>query len=151
NAAGALFRMNQREKVWPLLRHSSDPRVRSYLIDRLRPLGADAGSIIKHFDEERDITIRRALILSLGEAAGKELSPEIKRAFLPKLHELYRTDSDPGLHAAAEWLLRTWHQETCLKQANAGWAKNKKEREERIDSIRRQLKASRASSTPGVP
>ena len=42
NAAVALLRMNQPAKVWPLLRHSPDPRVRSYLIHRLGPLGADA-------------------------------------------------------------------------------------------------------------
>ena len=42
NAAVALLRMNQPEKVWPLLKHSPDPRVRSYLIHRLGPLGADA-------------------------------------------------------------------------------------------------------------
>ena len=59
--------MNQPEKVWPLLKHSPDPRVRSYLIHRLSPLGADAEAIIKRLDEEPDVTIRRALLLSLGE------------------------------------------------------------------------------------
>ena len=47
NAAVALLRMNQPEKVWPLLKHSPDPRVRSYLIHRLSPLGADAEALIK--------------------------------------------------------------------------------------------------------
>ena len=67
NAAVALLRMSQPEKVWPLLKHSPDPRVRSYLIHRLGPLGADAGAIVKRLDEESDLTIRRALLLSLGE------------------------------------------------------------------------------------
>ena len=40
NAAVALLKMGQPEKVWPLLKHSPDPRVRSYLIHRLSPLGA---------------------------------------------------------------------------------------------------------------
>ena len=35
NAAVALLKMNQPAKVWPLLKHSPDPRVRSYLIHRL--------------------------------------------------------------------------------------------------------------------
>ncbi len=35
NGAVALLRMNQPAKVWPLLKHSPDPRVRSYLIHRL--------------------------------------------------------------------------------------------------------------------
>src|SRR5262249_58050502 len=43
NAAVALLRMNQPEKVWPLLKHSPDPRARSYLIHRLSPLEAAAG------------------------------------------------------------------------------------------------------------
>ena len=76
NAAVALLRMNQPEKVWPLLKHSPDPRVRSYLIHRLGPLGADAEAIVKRLDEEPDITIRRALLLSLGEFNEKELSPD---------------------------------------------------------------------------
>ena len=71
NAAVALLRMNQPEKVWPLLKHSPDPRVRSYLIHRFGPLGADARAIVKRLDEEPDITIRRALILSLGEFERK--------------------------------------------------------------------------------
>ena len=35
NAAVALLRMHQPAKVWPLLKHSPDPRGRSYLIHRL--------------------------------------------------------------------------------------------------------------------
>jgi hypothetical protein len=50
NAAVELLRMNQPEKVWPLLKRSDqpeDPRVRSYLIHRFGPRGADAGAIVK--------------------------------------------------------------------------------------------------------
>ena len=43
NAAVALLRMNHPEKVWPLLKHSPDPRVRSYLIHRLGPWGPTPG------------------------------------------------------------------------------------------------------------
>ncbi len=59
NAAVALLRMNQPAKVWALLKHSPDPRVRSYLIHRLSPLGADAGAIVKQLEIESDLTIRR--------------------------------------------------------------------------------------------
>jgi formylglycine-generating enzyme required for sulfatase activity len=139
NAAMALLRINQAEKVWPLLKQSPDPRVRSYLIHRLIPLGADAGMIIKRLDEEADISIRRALVLSLGEDSGKELSPEFRKSVLPKLQNLYRMDTDPGLHAAVEWLLRTWHQEAWLKHVNDVWAKAKEERAKRLESIRQFL------------
>src|ERR1019366_9273514 len=48
NAAAALLKMNKPEKVWPLLQRTppDDPRVRSYVIHRLSPLGADARAIL---------------------------------------------------------------------------------------------------------
>jgi formylglycine-generating enzyme required for sulfatase activity len=39
----------------------------------------------------------------------------------PSFEQQY--DTDPGLHAAAEWLLRRWNQEAWLKQLNLNWAK----------------------------
>ncbi len=139
NGAVALLRMNKPAQVWPLLKHSPDPRARSYLIHRLASLGADAGAIIQRLDEEPDVTIRRALVLSLGEYGEKEFSPEARRAVLPKLQDMYRTATDPGLHAAAEWLLRQWQQEAWWKQVNDEWAKNKGQREKRLESIQQLL------------
>ena len=40
-AAVALVRMGKAEEVWPLLRHSADPRLRSFIVNWLNPLGAD--------------------------------------------------------------------------------------------------------------
>jgi formylglycine-generating enzyme required for sulfatase activity len=148
NAAVALLRMNQPAKVWPLLKHRPDPRVRSYLIHRLSPLGADARAIIKRLDEERDLTVRRALLLSLGEYSEKELSPEARQAVLPKVQELYRTAADPGLHAAAEWLLRQWQQEAWLKQVNGEWASDKEQREKRLEGIRRAVAKDKERAPP---
>jgi len=122
--------------------------VRSYLIHRLIPLGLDAEAVIRRFDDEPDITIRRALILSLGEDSGKELSPETRKTFLPTLQNLYRTDSDPGLHAAAEWLLRTWNQKAELKRVNDKWAKAKEERAKRLESIRQLVNKGKEKSPP---
>jgi hypothetical protein len=102
NAAVALLRLNRPEKVWPLLKHSPDPRARSYLIHRLAPLGTDAGTLINRLVEEPNLTIRRALLLSLGEFGEQELPPAMRTALLPKLQELFRTTPDPGLRAAAE-------------------------------------------------
>ena len=114
-------RMNQPEKVWPLLKHSlPDPRVRSYLIHRLGPLGADAGAIIKRLDEEPDVTIRRALLLSLGEFGEQDLSPERTGPCCRSCRQCIATDADPGLHAAAEWLLRQWKQEDVAQADERG-------------------------------
>src|SRR3954447_22922557 len=40
-AAVSLARMGQADRVWPLLKHSDDPRLRSFLINWLNPLGTD--------------------------------------------------------------------------------------------------------------
>jgi serine/threonine protein kinase/formylglycine-generating enzyme required for sulfatase activity len=148
NAAAVLLRMNRSEKVWPLLVHSSDPRVRSYLIHRLLPLGVDATEIVKQLEFEPNITIRRALILSLGEHGAKELSREARDALLPKLQAMYRTDADPGLHAAAEWLLRTWEQGPWLKQVNEEWAQDKEQRQMRLQGIERLVEIDQAKTPP---
>jgi formylglycine-generating enzyme required for sulfatase activity len=60
---------------------------------------------------------------------------------------MYRTATDPGLHSASEWLLRTWKQEVWLKQVNEEWAKDKGQREKRLDEIKRTL-AKQQDTTP---
>jgi hypothetical protein len=72
NAAVALLRLNQPEKLWPLLRRTppDDPRVRSYLIDRLSPLGADAGAILQRLDEEPDLNDSAGVATESGGVWG---------------------------------------------------------------------------------
>ncbi len=74
NAAVALIRMGRTEKSWSLLKHSPDPSLRSYLVNRLGPLGVEPGLLIAKLDQESDVSIRRALILSLGEYEVGRLS-----------------------------------------------------------------------------
>jgi serine/threonine protein kinase/formylglycine-generating enzyme required for sulfatase activity len=112
NAAVALLRMGKTERVWPLLAYGPDPRVRSYVVHRLGPLGADARVLARRLQEEPDVTVRRALVLSLGEfGEAKE-----RGALCQRLRDLYRSDPDPGLHSAVEWLLRRWNDEAWIKQ-----------------------------------
>jgi hypothetical protein len=151
NAAVALLRLNQADKVWPLLRRSDqpdDPRLRSYVIDRLAPLRADAAAIVKRLDEEPDVTIRRALVLSLGQYSERELSHETRKTLLPKLQTLYRSEADPGLHAAVEWLLRQWEDEPWLKQVNDEWAKDKEQRAKRLESIQQSIRREKEKLPP---
>jgi len=151
NAAVALLKMNHPEKVWHLLKRSKepdDPRVRSYLIHRFGPLGADAGAIVKRLDEEPDITIQRALILSLGEYSEKDFSHEDRKALLPKLQEKYRKATDPGLHAASEWLLRHWKQDDWLKKTTGEWAEDKEKREKKIEAIKQTLAKVKEKTPP---
>lgn len=106
NAAAALLRMGKPEKVWPLLKHSPDPRLRTNLIHRLAPLGVDAGALVKRLQEEPDASARRALILSLGQYDAAALGKD--QGLVDRLLALYADDPDPGIHGAAGWLLRRW-------------------------------------------
>jgi formylglycine-generating enzyme required for sulfatase activity len=102
------------------------------LIHRLGPLGADTESILKQLESESDLTIRRSLMLSLGEYDEERFPPDARYALLPKLEAIYRTENDPGLHAASEWLFRTWKREAWLKGVNEEWAKDKVRREKTL-------------------
>jgi formylglycine-generating enzyme required for sulfatase activity len=125
NAAVALLRLGQGERVWPLLQHRPDPRLRSYLIHRFSPLGADGRSLVKRLDEEPDVWARRALLLCLGEFTPERLPSAEREALIPTLQKRYRDDPDPGIHGAAEWLLRQpgWRQGDRLREIESELAK----------------------------
>ena len=49
-AAVALVQLGKAEAVWPLLRHSADPRLRSFIVNWLNPLGTDPKRIAAELD-----------------------------------------------------------------------------------------------------
>ena len=121
NAAVALLKTKHADKAWPVLKHSSDPRARSYLVHLLAPLGVDVMVLVRRLREEPDVSIRRALILSLGEFDVAQFAAADRKALIDRLLDLYRTDPDAGLHAAADWLLRQkgWDQGSRLSEIDA--------------------------------
>jgi formylglycine-generating enzyme required for sulfatase activity len=148
NAAVALLRMNQPEKVWPSLKHSPDPRTRSYLVHRFGPLGADAWAIIKRLDEEPDVTVRRVLILSLGEFGEKAWTADDRNQVTKKLKNIYRTAGDPGIHAASEWLLRDWKQGDWLRKVNDEWKHDEETRQKKVQEIMHKLANGQEKTPP---
>jgi formylglycine-generating enzyme required for sulfatase activity len=55
-------------------------------------------------------------LLSLGEYGLDRFSPDQRLRLVPTLLQLYREDVDPGIHGAAERLLRQWKREDELKR-----------------------------------
>ena len=49
-AAVALLRMGKAGEIMPLLRHSADPRLRSFIVNWLSPLGADPKTLAAELD-----------------------------------------------------------------------------------------------------
>ena len=151
-AAIALVRMGKAEEVMPLLRHSADPRLRSFIVNWLNPLGADPEVLVAELDridpnakptpaqgqQKMDAILfhpetsqRRALILALGTYGTEGLSPGEREPLIGKLLDLYRNDPDSGIHGAAEWTLRQWGQQEKLKELDAELMKLKDRGERR--------------------
>jgi eukaryotic-like serine/threonine-protein kinase len=104
----SLLVMGRGEKVLPLFEHRPDPTLRSYLIDRVGQGGVDAKVLISRLDQDKVVSARRAIVLSLGEYGLDRFAQSQRLNLLPRLLQLYRDDPDPGVHGAAEWLLRQW-------------------------------------------
>src|SRR5262245_59924305 len=70
---------------------------------------------------ERDVSARRALILSLGGYEAKNSSPTERQ----ELIGLYLANPDPGIHSAIEWSLRRWDEGSLLQRYNQSLAGRK--------------------------
>lgn len=139
-AAVALLRMGRPDEILPLLRHSADPRLRSFIINWVNPLGADPrilAAALEHNDPgmkptglqppkamdailfHPETSERRALILALGTYGADGFSEGERGPLARKLLDLYRNDPDAGVHGAAEWTLRQWNQQEKLKTVDS--------------------------------
>ncbi|WP_406698316.1 bifunctional serine/threonine-protein kinase/formylglycine-generating enzyme family protein [Singulisphaera sp. Ch08] len=108
--AASLLLMGREDRVWPLLRHTPDPTVRSALIEALSAAGVDPVRLVARFRVERDVSIRRALLLALGEYDPAWTIIPNREALIDTLLAEYRNEPDAGLHSALHWLLDRWGQ-----------------------------------------
>jgi len=118
------------DRIWPLLRKSPDPRLhclRSHLIHRFARVGISPEVLVRQYAAEKDSSARRALLLSLGEFKDDQLVAELRKPFLQRVRQDYRDDPDPGIHSAAEWLLRKWKHEQSVEEIDRGLATGKME------------------------
>jgi hypothetical protein len=89
-------------------------------LDHVRIPAPDEGqSRMDAILSQPETSIRRALILALGEYKYEELSPSQRESWVTNLMEAYRNDPDAGIHGALEWTLRQWNQEGKLEAVNA--------------------------------
>jgi serine/threonine-protein kinase len=119
-AAVALLQLGRADEVWPLFRHRPDPRLRTYLIHHLKPLGVGPEVLARRLVAETEVSARRALLLALGEFAPDQVAPGERQPLVGQLLRAYRGDPDPGVHGATEWLLRQrWQQGAALREIDA--------------------------------
>jgi Sulfatase-modifying factor enzyme 1 len=72
--------------------------------------------LIAKLDLESEVSIRRALILSLGEYGQGRISATQQYTWTNKLLDLYRNDPDPGIHGASAWLLQQWGNDNPIRE-----------------------------------
>jgi formylglycine-generating enzyme required for sulfatase activity len=113
NAAVALLVLGRPDRFWPLLRHDNDPRLRCLLIDRLARLQGGIQRVIEHLKErELDSVELQALLMILCEITElskiefDHLSQASLTSLVDRVRELYLNHPHPGVHSAAELLLR---------------------------------------------
>ena len=115
NLAVALLFLNRFADLESRLAGGQDSAVRSLIIDRIASARVSPKFIVEpilagHYDE--DPSVLTALLLALGEyhdLSLTELGAERSR-LEERIVSLYRTNNDPGIHSAGEWLLRRWGQ-----------------------------------------
>lgn len=125
NAGIALLHWGDPGSLWPLLRHSPDPLLRTYLIDRLPRLSPNPSTFLERLPHEGDVSARRALILILGGIPPDRRTSTWTDRAANRLLALYQGDPDAGIHSTAEWALRRWRQESRLEAATARLAAEK--------------------------
>jgi formylglycine-generating enzyme required for sulfatase activity len=147
-AAISLIRLGHPERVWPLLQHSSDPGLRSFIINWLKPLRVEPAVLAAELERlnrahessasrmlevlfDPEISKRRALILALGTYDAEQLAVDERDRLTSALLDLYRNDVDAGIHSAADWTLRRWRAPKKKLQALDMELQQLKERGER--------------------
>jgi hypothetical protein len=119
NAAVALVILGQHDSGFRLLRFAPDPQARSFLVHRLGPAGIVPGELFVRLRDEPDVSIRRALILALGEVADAKWDEAIRDEIKKWLLDRYEHDPDSGVHGAVKWLLGSWGLSDLIREVDA--------------------------------
>jgi formylglycine-generating enzyme required for sulfatase activity len=121
-AAVALLHLERPGRVWPLFHQGADPTCRTYLIHRCAALGVDPAILARRLlgNEEQDASVRQGLLLALGEYSADQRAELLSGPLVGRVLSDYRDDPDPGVHAAAEWLLRQWGQQKQVAEIDCG-------------------------------
>jgi formylglycine-generating enzyme required for sulfatase activity len=128
-SAVAWLALGQEKSVWPLLRSSADPTLRTRVIHGLSALVVTPEDLIERLAPQDDASVRRAMVLAAGELAGGEKDrltarTELRygdpsRPMIQRLLSLYQRDPDPGTRSAAEWTLRRFGHAEQLARADS--------------------------------
>lgn len=111
------------DELWSLLRKSPNQTVRSCLMEQMHEVGVTASRIVARLKYESDVGIQCGLLLALGDynPSDNAVSAEVRALIVDHA----RRAEDPGLHAAAQWLLRHWKEPLPSDSPDAAPPKNR--------------------------
>lgn len=120
-AAITLATMGEPEALWPRLAHQPDPRLRARLIDTLADSGLAPRVLRDRLNRPGlDPAERQALLMGLAEGAPPAATSTTRAEFVAAASALFLHDPDPGVHSAAELLLRRWgHEDISMRTGGA--------------------------------
>jgi formylglycine-generating enzyme required for sulfatase activity len=107
-ASVTLVHLGHGKEVWPHLKSIDWPWVRRFLIENLGRYRVAGSQLAAQLEQESEVSIRRALIKSLGGLDASSIPAEDRIRISRQLQELFVNDPDPGVHSAASWTLRQW-------------------------------------------
>ena len=135
NAALALLVLGRLDRIPPLLSHSDAPRLRALLIDQFGQVKGQIQPLLDYLQVARggDPAVLQAVLLAVAEIKSRTeenrarietgidrdpfTSSDIEK-LVDSAADLYRNQSHPGVHSAAELVLRRWGREQMLAQCD---------------------------------
>ena len=108
-AVVALAVLGRPDALRPAFRHQADPRLRTGTIQKiatlkLAPRGAPRASALARARRR----LRQAVLLTWAETPLDGILPAIRAGVLKNARQSFFDDRDPGVHSAAELLIRRW-------------------------------------------
>lgn len=124
NVAIGLFQIKHYLQAQEVLKHSSDSTVRTFFIHGLSPKRVPIRTLLELLQQPNlDPGVHQGLILGLGEYIPNRFSESELKDCITTLKIAFESTCDPGVHSAAEWLLRQhghadWLNTTIRKYQN---------------------------------
>lgn len=128
-SAALWLALGQEEAVWPLLRTTPDPTLRTRVIHGMSSVVVSPEDLVDRLAAQEDVSVRRGLLLITGELIGDPALRSTDRTelrygdaghpLIQRLLQLFAADPDPGIHAAAEWTLRRFEHLEPLARAES--------------------------------
>ena len=107
NIAVALLMMGHFDKTRSVFQRQPDSTLQTAVVHRVAA-SVPPEVLVTALQSETDASVRRALLLALGEYRDDTLSARTRVALISQIQAAYLVDDDPGVRQAAKWLVVRW-------------------------------------------